>query len=284
MSLKHRIALIFATTLVLFAACLTLLPFLWLLCASVKSNDDLFMYSFLPHNGQAWWDVEWNRLTLFNFKRLFSEFGFHRYAINSIFVSSTQTCLVVLFSSMGGFALAKYRFRGIHLIVTAMLVSMVIPGEVLLGPTYELLYKFGWLDSYKALIIPGSVSVFAMFLYRQSMLSVPNDLLDAARVDGCSEFGIYAEIVMRACKPMTGAIVLMTFMASWNAFLWPQIVLQSRENYTLPIILAQMISLYWSEYGIVMAGTVISIFPVMILFFILQKEFVGGLLSGAVKS
>ncbi|HPA47861.1 MAG TPA: carbohydrate ABC transporter permease [bacterium] len=268
---------------VVFAACLTLMPFVWLLCASVKTTDDFFVYNFLPHRENAWWDILWNRLTLDNFRRLETELGFHRYAINSVFVSTAQTCLVVLFSSMGGYALAKYRFRGMHVVATLMLVSMMIPGEVLLGPMYELLYRIGWLDTYLGLIIPGSVSVFAMFLYRQSMLGVPNDLLDAARVDGCSEFGIYAEIVMRACKPMTGAIVLLTFLGSWNAFLWPQIILQTDAKYTLPVVLAQLITLYWQDYALVMAGTLVSVVPVMVLFFALQREFVGGLVSGALK-
>lgn len=275
------ISVLFVTMVI--AAAVTLIPFVWLLCASVKSSEDFFVYNFLPHTETGWWSIAWDRIDFTNFRRLFGVFHFHRYAINSVFVASCQTCLVVLFSSMGGFALAKYRFWGMKIIVTLMLVSMMIPGEVLLGPMYELLYRIGWLDSYLALIVPGSVSVFAMFLYRQSMLGVPNDLLDAARVDGCSEFGIYAEIVMRACKPMTGAIVLMTFMANWNAFLWPQIILQSDAKYTLPVILAQMISLYWQDYGIVMSGTVVSVLPVIVLFFVLQREFVGGLIAGAVK-
>lgn len=281
--IAFRFAAVAVFALVLFAATMTLIPFFWLLCASVKSNEDFFLFNFLPYSADTWWRIAWDRLTLENFRRLLGEIGFHRYAVNSVFVASAQTCLVILFSSMGGFALAKYRFWGMRVVVTIMLISMMIPAEVLLGPMYELLYRIGWLDSYLALIVPGSASVFAMFLYRQSMLSVPDDLLDAARVDGSSEFRIYAEIVMRACKPMTGAIVLMTFMANWNAFLWPQIVLQSETNYTLPVILAQMITLYWKEYGIVMAGTVVSVFPVIVLFFVLQKEFVGGLVSGAVK-
>lgn len=270
-------------SIVALGALLTLLPFVWLLCASVKSSEDFFVYNFLPHEADAWWNILVDRITLSNFHKLFSEIHFHRYALNSVFVATTQTCLIVLFSSMGGFALAKYRFAGMHVIVTIMLLSMMIPGEVLLAPTYELLYHLGWIDSFLALIIPGSVSVLAMFLYRQSMLGVPNDLLDAARVDGSSEFRIYAEIVMRACKPMTGAIVLMTFLANWNAFLWPQIILQSDAKYTLPVILAQMIGTYQQDYGVVMAGTVVSVVPVVVLFFVLQREFVGGLVTGALK-
>ncbi|MFH1741099.1 MAG: carbohydrate ABC transporter permease [bacterium] len=269
--------------IIAFAACLTLIPFVWLLCASVKSSNDFFVYNFLPHRDGAWWDIYWDRITLTNFRHLIDKLHFYRYALNSVFVSASQTCLVVLFSSMGGYALAKYRFRGMRIVVTAMFISMMIPGEVLLGPMYELLYRIGWIDSYLAIILPGSVSVFAMFLYRQSMLGVPNALLDAGRVDGCSEFRIYAEIVMRACKPMTGAIVLMTFLGSWNAFLWPQIILQSDSKYTLPVILAQLITLYWQDYGVVMAGTVVSVIPVIVLFFVLQREFVGGLVTGALK-
>ncbi len=141
----------------------------------------------------------------------------------------------------------------------------------------------GLVDSFAGLIIPGAVSVFGIFLFRQSILSIPDELLNAARIDGCSEFQIYRDIVMPVSRPMIGAFCLISFMGTWNNFLWPQIILHNRNLFTLPIALSQMIGVYNQEYGMLMAGTLISVLPVVILFLLLQKEFVAGLTEGAVK-
>lgn len=259
-----------------------LTPFAWLVSASFKNAEDFFQYTFLP-TIQDTYRIAFHRLTLINFDRLFREVIFQRYLFNSLFVASTQTFLVILFASMAGFALAKYNFRGKRPLFFLMLASMMIPVEVLLAPNYELLYYFGWLDEFKALIIPASISVFAIFLYRQTMIGLPDDLLDAGRVDGCSDYRIYWDIALRLSRPMTGAITLVTFLFTWNSYLWPQIVLRSTEKYTLPILMSQMLGVYEQEYGMAMAGTFLSFLPVVILFFILQREFISGLTLGAMK-
>ena len=160
-----------------------------------------------------------------------------------------------------------------------------MPGQVLLLPNYELMNRFGWMDSYAAILIPSAVSVFGMFLFRQAMLGVPDELLAAGRVDGCSELRLWWEVALPIVRPMLGAFTLLSFMGSWNSFLWPQIILQSPGKYTLPIGLANMVNLpaFQTNYGILMAGTLLSIAPVGILFFILQRDFISGLSSGAVK-
>ena len=275
-----RYALIY--TLLAAISVVVLMPFAWLLCAGFKSPDDFFVYTFLPVD-EATGSIAFGRLTLHNFAKLFHEVNFSRYLFNSLFVASAQTVLVVLFASMGGFAMAKYEFAGKRPIFILMLCSMMVPVEVLMAPNYELLYYFGWLDEFKALIVPASISVFAIFLYRQSMLGLPGDLLDAARVDGCTDYRIYWDIALRLSRPMTGAITLVTFLFTWNSFLWPQIVLRSTEKYTLPIVIAQMTGVYENEYGLVMAGTLLSFLPVLVLFFILQREFISGLTMGAMK-
>jgi len=192
---------------------------------------------------------------------------------------------VVTLSSLGGFALAKYQFAGKKILMLVMLATMLLPGQVLLTPNWELMYKFGWLDSYAAILVPGAVSVFGMFLFRQSMLMVPDELLQAGRVDGCSEIRLWWEVALPIVRPMLGAYTLLSFMASWNSFLWPQIVLRNSANYTLPIGMNNMIGLpsFMTPYGVLMAGTFLSILPVAILFFILQKDFIAGLATGAVK-
>jgi len=198
-------------------------------------------------------------------------------------VSGVTVMVQLFFASLGGFALAKYEFRGKRPIMILMLATMMIPGQVMLGPLYELIYHVGFMDSYLGLIVPGCVSVFGMFLFRQSMLQIPDDLLEAGRIDGCSEFRLYWNVALPVSRPMTGAFCLISFMGTWNSFLWPQIVLHTQERATLPIALTQMVGLYSQKYGVLMAGTLLSILPVVILFFILQKEFISGLTAGAVK-
>jgi ABC-type glycerol-3-phosphate transport system permease component len=260
------------------AAALSLMPFAWLLCATVKRGDDLFAYPFLP-----WHDL--SRLTLGNFVSLFVNQPFGRWLVNSAFLASTATALVVTLSSLGGFALAKYEFRGKRSLMLIMLATMLLPAQVLLPSSYELMWHFGWIDTYAAIVVPGAVSVFGMFLFRQAMIQVPDELLHAGRVDGCSELRLWWEIALPIVRPMIGAFTLMTFIGSWNSFLWPQIVLQTEEKYNLPIGLANLVGQpdIQAQLPVLMCGTLLSILPVMVLFFVLQKDFIAGLASGAVK-
>jgi len=253
---------------------LMLTPLVWLVAACLKKPDDLFSYLFFPPVG---------KLSVQNFGALFTEISFMRFLMNSCFVSGVTVMVQLFFASLGGFALAKYEFRGKKPIMILMLATMMIPGQVMLGPLYELIYHIGFMDSYLGLIVPGCVSVFGMFLFRQSMLQIPDDLLEAGRIDGCSEFGLYWNVALPVSRLMTGAFCLISFMGTWNSFLWPQIVLHTQERATLPIALTQMVGLYSQKYGVLMAGTFLSILPVVILFFVLQKEFISGLTAGAVK-
>jgi multiple sugar transport system permease protein len=262
--------------LIVFAA-VTLTPLVWLVAASLKSPEAFFHYTFFPPP----WETE--SYTLDNFKKLFGEIPFTKFLMNSFFVASTSVMVQLFFASLGGFALAKYQFRGKKIIMVVMLGTMMIPSQVLLAPLYELICNVHLMDSLAGLILPGAVSVFGMFLFRQSMMQIPDELLQAGRIDGCSEFGLYWNIAMPVSRPMIGAFCLISFLANWNAFLWPQIILHSQSQFTLPIGLNQMVGLYYQDYGVLMAGTVLSILPVVILFFILQKEFIRGLTAGAVK-
>lgn len=253
-------------------ATVTFVPMIWLLAASLKAPEDLFSYTFFSPNP-----------SFKNFVDLFTQVDFLRFMLNSVFVACAGVVIQLFFSSLAGFALAKYEFRGKYALTLLMLSTVLIPGQVTLAPTYELIYRFGWVDTYWALLVPGAISVFGIFLFRQAILGVPDELLHAARVDGCSEFQIYWQIVMPTVRPMVGAFVLIAFMGQWNSFLWPQIVLHTAERFTLPIALTQMVGIYQQQYGMLMAGTLLSVLPVMILFLFLQREFVAGLTSGAVK-
>jgi ABC-type glycerol-3-phosphate transport system permease component len=219
-----------------------------------------------------------------NFSDLFVHFNFGRYLLNSFFLTSAGTSISLILSSLGGFALAKYNFKGKHALLILMLATMMIPGSVLLAPSYELICKMGMMNSYLGILLPGAVGAFGMLLFRQAMLGIPDDLLEAARIDGCSEVRIYWNIVMPVVRPMSGAFCLMSFMGGWNSFLWPMIVLQSENLFTVPIALSQTIGLQGDNlYGLLMAGTFLGVLPPAVLFFMLQKEFIAGLTAGAVK-
>ena len=254
------------------ASCVALIPLVWLLAATTKNSDDIFTYTFFAP-----------RFTLDNFRQLFTTVPFARYLINSVFITCATVCVQLFLSSLAGFALAKYEFKGKKAIYLLMLATLMIPGQVTLAPTYSLLYRMGLVDTYLGMIIPAAVSVFGIFLFERSLKQVPDELIQAARIDGCTEFRIYWDIVMPISRPMIGAFCLISFMGSWNSFLWPQIMLHTASRFTLPIALNQMIGIYNQQYGMLMAGTFICVVPVIVLFLLLQREFVAGLTAGAVK-
>ncbi len=264
------------------AAGLTLTPFAWLLCAAIKSPEALLQTPFLPAL------ADWPRdLTLANFATLFKPQPgyppFWRYLLNSLFLASVGTLLQVVLCSAAGWALAKYRFRGRGALMAFMLGSMAIPGMVLLAPLYQLTYRLGWLDTWLPLLIPGAVSAFVVFLFRQASQGVPDELIEAARIDGAGELRIWLHIGMPLVRPMTGAFCLIVFLGQWNAFLGPQVFISRQELLTLPVALNTYMGVYSQQYGVFLAGTLLAIIPPAILFLALQREFVSGLTSGAVK-
>lgn len=224
----------------------------------------------------------WNKLTS-NYRNLWETVPFNRYFINSVFIATASTLLTLFFCSLGGYAFAKYRFPGKTILFGILLASMMIPFQVLLVPLFGLMYDIGWLNSYNAIIIPFSVGAFGVFLMRQFIVTIPSELLDAARIDGCSEFGIYYRIVLPIIKPALGALTIYTFLSSWNGYLWPLIVLRDDGKYTLPIGLANLVGIYRQDYGMLMAGTLLSLLPIIILFLAMQREFVQGITLGGVK-
>lgn len=226
--------------------------------------------------------IVWNKLTT-NYRKLWKAVPFNRYFINSVFIATASTLLALFFCSLGGFAFAKYQFRGKTILFGIMLASMMVPFQVLLVPLFGLMYDIGWLNSYNAIIFPFSVGAFGVFLMRQFIVTIPSELLDAARMDGCSEFGIYYRIVLPIIKPALGALTIYTFLSSWNGYLWPLIVLRDEAKYTLPIGLANLIGIYRQDYGMLMAGTLLSLLPIVILFLAMQREFVQGMTLGSVK-
>jgi ABC-type glycerol-3-phosphate transport system permease component len=278
---KLLLAPVYAALVV--AAAFTLVPFAWLVCAAFKTNADVFASNFLPH-GDGFLGVAWDRLTIGNFIRLFRELGIGRAMANSVFLAATSSLLATFFCALAGYALAKFRFPGREWVLSLVLAALVIPGSLLMAPGYKLLYDLGLLDSYAGLILPGLTPAFGIFLFRQSMMNaVPATLLESARIDGAGEFRIFFTIVLPLVRPMIGAYLMITFLATWNNFISPQIVLQDPARFPLSVAINQLRGLYGTDYGLIMSGTLVSIAPVMALFLLLQKEFIAGLTSGAVK-
>lgn len=264
-------------------AVLTLIPFAWMLCAAFKTNADFFSSVFLPA-GQGFSGVAWERLTLDNFRKLFVGLDMFRALVNSVFLASVTSILATLASAMGGYALAKFRFRGSRAVKGLVLAALIIPAPLLIAPGYQWIYQLGLLDSYAALILPAIGPAFGVFLFRQATLnSMPGELLEAARIDGAGEMRIFFTIVLPILRPMTGAFLMITFLGTWNNFIGPQIMLQSPDKFPLAVAINQLKGLYSQDYGMLMAGTLVSIAPILCLFLLLQKEFIAGLTSGSVK-
>lgn len=284
---RPQLALSYLRALLLvLASVLVLAPFLWLIAAAFKDKSVLNEYVFFPPLS------EWSGKTmnLGNFRRLFvgedsvqGKVYFWQYLLNSLFFASVGTVLQLVFCSAAGYALAKYEFYGKRVLMTFMLGSMMIPGVLLLAPVYQMMVGLGLVDTYHGVLLPGIVSVYGIFLFRQAIIAVPNEMIDAGRIDGCSEFEIYLRLVMPLVRPMSAAFCLVTFLGSWNSFFGPSIFLQSQDKLTLPVILNLYIGRYANDYGVFLAGTLLAIVPPAVLFFALEKEFVSGLTSGAVK-
>ena len=262
---------------------ITLIPLAYLLCASFKTQEVFFQNVFLPTDSQTG-QIDTAGLTTSNYTRLFTDNGFARPLLNSIYFASVTSVLATLFSAMGGYALAKFRFRGRSPMTSLVLGALVIPWIVLLAPTYQLLYWLGLLDTYAGLILPAVAPAFGVYLFRQAVISsVPTELIEASRIDGCSELRIFFQMVLPLVRPMVGTFMLLTFVAAWNNFIGAQIVLQSPEKMPLAVAINQLRGVYGTDYGLLMAGTVVSVLPVMALFLILQRDLISGLTAGAVK-
>jgi ABC-type glycerol-3-phosphate transport system permease component len=268
------------------AAAAVLAPFTWLVAAVFKDHDYLNEFLFFPPLDK--WSTE--TMNLENFHELFKgrpslrgTVYFWEFVLNSTVFATVTTTLQIVFSSMAGYALAKYEFRGKTTLTLFMLGSMMIPSVLLLAPLYKMIVAVGLVDSLAGLIIPIMVSTYGIFLFRQACLSIPNEMIDAARLDGCGELAIYFRIVMPLVRPMTAAFCLVAFLANWNAFFMPNVFLHSDDKLTLPVVLNLYLGEFRRHQGVFLAGTALAMIPPAVLFFALQKEFISGLTSGAVK-
>jgi lactose/L-arabinose transport system permease protein len=272
--LKSRGRSLVLTTAIAAGALFMVLPFYWLLIATTYGAQDIFATppNFLP--GPAFVD---------NFVGLFRDTMFGRSMLNSVLVSTTYTALGLIVCTAAGYAFAKFKFRGEGLMFGALLVTLALPSQVTLVPLFQIMVSLGWLDSYQALVLPNLALPFGIFLMRQTMSAIPDEMIQAARIDGANEFRVFSQIVLPTVRPALSALAIFLFLAQWNDFVYPLVVLRSPESYTVPVALASLQGIGTTDYGQLLMGTMLSMLPVLILFLFLQRQFVAGILAGAVK-
>ncbi|MFH1213634.1 MAG: carbohydrate ABC transporter permease [Candidatus Neomarinimicrobiota bacterium] len=256
------------------AMILTLVPFIWMVSVSLlpEGGANQFPPQLFPK------EISWE-----HYRRLFSQMNIVRYFINSIIVSVSVTAISLVFNSMAGYAFAKYRFPGKNKLFSLLLSAMVIPAQVTMLPLFLMLNRLGLINSYWGIIIPGLASIYGIFLIRQYIISIPDSLIEAARIDGASDFYIYRKIILPLAKPILVTLALFTFMGAWNDFLWPLIILTRDNMYTLPVALANLMGEHVQDTELMMAGSVITILPVLIVFLAMQKYYIRGIMLGGVK-
>ena len=265
---------IFVHLLLFLGIAITLAPFVWMISTSFKSSESVFSYppQWIPKNP-----------TLEQYRALFREVNFLQFFKNSVIVALAITLFSLFLNALGGFAFAKYRFPGREKIFALLLATLMVPGQITMIPVFLMLKSVGLINSYWGLIIPAGASAFGIFLMRQFITTIPNDLIESARIDGCSEFRIFWSIILPLCKPVLAALGIFTFMGSWNAFLWPLIVMIKENMYTLPVALANLSGQYATKFGLLMAGAVVVVAPVLIVFILAQRYVIRGVAVTGLK-
>jgi ABC-type glycerol-3-phosphate transport system permease component len=273
--LTQRSALFVLYFILTVAAILSLLPFWWMLISSLKPLNDILTIPV--------WVIP-THPTLENFQLLLTQTFFLRSVLNTLVVCIANVLIQVFLCSLAGFAFAKYRFRGRNLLFTVVLGTVMIPASIQLVPNYLVMARFGLLNSLWPLIIPTAANAFGIFWMRQYMFSVPDELLDAGRLDGASEFGLYWRVVLPIVRPALGALALFVFTTSWNEFLLPLVYIQRQEVFTVQQQIAAIFRTRLQQnFHLLMAASVLAIVPMTVLFFTLQRQFITGLTLGSIK-
>jgi len=247
-------------------------PFVWMVATSFKQPWDVFNLSLIPPE-----------VTFSNYIRLFGKSDFPRWFLNSFVVGLLVTFSVLFFDSLVGYILCKFNLRKKKIIFILILSTMMIPTEMLVIPWYIMSNKWGWVNSYWGIMFPGIMTGFGTFLMRQFFQGVPDELLDAARIDGLNEFQIWWKVAMPLVKPAISALAIFTFLGNWNAFLWPLIVISETKLYTLPVGLAFFSGEFQTEWEMVMTGASVATIPVLIVFLIFQKQIIKGIALSGLK-
>lgn len=251
-------------------------PFLWMISCSLKANESIFVFP------PQWLPEEW---LWSNYYRAMTIMPFHLFIRNSVLVTLMNIVGNVLSCSLVAFGFAYFRFPYKRTLFVILLSTMMLPAQVTMIPLFELFAWFGWIDTFKPLIVPAFLGPpFFVFLYRQFFMTLPRDLFEAARIDGCGSFRIYWNIAFPLITPATITVTIFTFMWTWNDFLGPLIYLNSEEKYTLALGLASFRGQYFSDWNLLMAASVIAVLPCIVLFFLCQRHFVQGVVTSGLKA
>ena len=251
------------------------LPYVWMFVTSIKPLAEIQAYppSFIVKNP-----------TLEPYRDLFRMIPMGRYILNSLFVAGTITIFNVFATSLAGYAFAKHTFWGRDKLFFLLIGTLMIPWQVNIIPGFIIVKNLGWLNTYRGLIIPPMAwSAFGIFLCRQYIYSIPNDLIDAAKIDGCSEFTIYFRVVFPLIRPVVATVAIFTFLQQWNNFVWPLVITHTSEMRTLPLALAVLTGQFGANYGMVMAGAVVATLPMLVVYLVFQKYIVKGIAMMGIK-
>lgn len=271
---KIRLWQVTANALLLFAVFLLAMPFVYMISSSFKPGSDIFTIPIKLFPDSFY---------LGNYGLLFEETNFVRWFFNSVFVSGSRMVLAILVSVMAGYAFAKFEFRFKNVLFLLVLGTITLPIYVLIVPLYNMMITLNWTDSYIALILPFTAQAIGVFLARQYLLSIPDEILDAARVDGASEWGVFWRIVLPLARPVMAVLGILFFTTAWNDYIWPLVVMTEDTKFTVSLGLPTLIGPYRQEYGAIMAGSFLSTVPIIVIFLFAQRRFIEALTAGAVK-
>ncbi|MGP8297028.1 carbohydrate ABC transporter permease [Streptomyces inhibens] len=274
MNTRHRGRGILLTSGLAIVLAAVAIPFYWLVIASTHSSKEIFDSPPPIVPGGHLLD---------NLTSLQESAQFGRVVLNSLLIAVVYTVCAGAVCTLAGYAFAKYRFRGREGMFGLLMLGLVIPAQVTLVPLFKMMADLQWLNTYQAVIMPNLALPFGIFLMRQSMAALPDELLDSGRMDGCGELRLFWKVVLPPMKPALAALAIFLFLYQWNDFVWPLIVLRDGASFTIPVALASLQGLDNTDYGAILAGTSIAAIPMAIVFLALQRHFVSGLLAGAVK-
>lgn len=267
-------AIVVINCLLLVGVLVEILPYVYMALGAFKPNAEIFGVPL------SLWPRDW---TLDNLRALFDDFPLVRWTVNTAVVAVVGTVLAVVLASLAGFAFAKQEFRFKRTLLTVMLVTLLLPSQVLLVPQFQIMRTLDWFNTYQGLIVPRAVTAFGIILMRQFTLSVPDELLDAARVDGATEFRLWWRIVVPLVKPGIAVLGMLTFLQLWNDYFWPLIITTEPDMFVLNLGISSLIGPYDFRYGMVLAGALLASLPVILVFTFFQRQFVAGLMRGALK-
>lgn len=268
----RRVASRLTYLVLIFGSGVMVFPFVWMAMTSVKPYHEIFQLTFWP-----------KEVTLENYREVLLRTDFPRWFFNSLLVASLTTLSVVFFDALVGYTLAKLRFPGRNLVFVLILSTLMIPTEMLVIPWYVMSAEYGWVNTYWGLLFPGLITAFGVFLMRQFFQTLPQDLLDAGRVDGLSEFGVFLRIAYPLVRPALATLAILTFLGNWNAFLWPLVVIQTPEMRTLPVGVALFSGEAGTAWHLIMTASTLSVVPVYLVFLVFQRQIIEGVVLTGVK-